>query len=133
MKIKKLLQDLNALSLPSDQFAVTSSGCMAVRGLREANDLDLVISDMLLAKLSKQFKVEQKPNCIKIQLTPNIEAVGGFSDKPSAEEQIASADNIGGVRFVNLETVKMFKKRRGGDKDLVDIELIDKYLETDEL
>ena len=38
---KKLLEELRKLNLPGGQYAVFSSGPMAVRGIKLANDIDI--------------------------------------------------------------------------------------------
>jgi hypothetical protein len=62
MQFEKLLNELKKLNLPPDEFAITSSGCLAVRGIREANDLDLVVSDKLFDDLSKRKNIIKEFN-----------------------------------------------------------------------
>ncbi|MFH0937224.1 MAG: hypothetical protein V1808_02940 [Candidatus Daviesbacteria bacterium] len=132
MKFSKLLEELNALNLPKDQYAITSSGPLAVREIREAADLDLIITDDLMKKLARKYPITPGPPCDKI-IIGNIEILGNFSlyndsSLVSTQEQINTADIISGHPFVNLEIVKKFKEKSGREKDLKDIELIDQYL-----
>jgi len=46
----------------------------------------------------------------------------------SLEEMIKTADIIGGHRFLNLLLLRKFKAKKGREKDLKDIELIDQHL-----
>lgn len=44
MKFEQLLEKLKRLNLPSEQYAIFGSGPMAVRDLKEANDIDLIVT-----------------------------------------------------------------------------------------
>ena len=56
----KFLEELKKLNFAKDKFAVFGSGCLAVRNLRENNDIDLIVKDDLWEELAKQFPVEEK-------------------------------------------------------------------------
>lgn len=132
MRFDLLLEQLKKLDLPTDQFAVTSSGPMAVRGIREAQDLDIVVTDKLWVELSKKYQIIPKDLCDTLQIG-DVEVLGNFSKNPTSgiatvDEQINTADIIEGVRFVNLDLITRFKQKLGREKDLKDIELIKKYL-----
>lgn len=127
------MKELKKLNLPSDQFAVMSSGVLAVRGLREARDLDLVVTRNLWSMLSSKYPIEKHDKGYFISLDKNIEAVGGRlesqeKDFIQMEGQIRKADIIDGVRYVRLGDVIKFKKRLGRKKDYKDIEHINEYL-----
>ncbi|MBU4381382.1 hypothetical protein L6255_02740 [Candidatus Parcubacteria bacterium] len=51
MKIDILLEELDKLNLPKDQYAITSSGSLAIRGIREANDLDIIVTPKVWKEL----------------------------------------------------------------------------------
>ena len=61
----KYLQELKQLNLPADQFAVFGSGPLAIRNIRESNDIDLIVKEKLWQKLSQKYKVEDNK---KIQI-----------------------------------------------------------------
>lgn len=134
MKFKLLLKQLRGLKLPVDQFAVTSSGPMAVRGIREARDLDIVVTDKLWEELSKKYPVIPRDLCDTLHVG-DVEILGNFSKNPNSgiatvDEQINTADVIDGIRFVNLNLIIKFKQELGREKDLKDIKLIKEYLDT---
>ncbi|MFV1917075.1 MAG: hypothetical protein ACC618_01105 [Patescibacteria group bacterium] len=138
MKLELLIDELNSLNLPRDLFAVTSSGAMAVRGLREANDIDVLVTEELWKKLASKYPLRRTPKGFFIKLSKNVEVMGGWSntqknDLEGAGRQIKNAERIDGIRFVRLSDVKKFKKKVGRKKDFEDIKLIDSYLKSGSL
>lgn len=131
MTFDLLLKELDSLNLPNDEYAVTSSGTLAVRGIREAADIDLIVTDKLWSELATKYPVLDLGDCKSIK-TGNLEILGDFKGDRlySTEEQIDKADLIGGHRYVNLGMIKEFKKALGREKDVRDLELIDNYLKT---
>ena len=130
MRIDILLAELDKLNLPKDQYAITSSGILAIRGIREANDLDIIVSPKLWEELSKKYPIK-KEGFESIE-TGNIQILwkGSFftdSEIATIEEQIDTADIIQGYRFVNLNLIKKFKKIGGREKDKKDLRLIKSY------
>jgi len=120
----KYLEELKKLNLPIDQFAIFGSGPLAVRGLRENDDLDIVASEELWNQLTEKYKpVSDKE--IKIGSIQIFKHWRPWFD--DSRELIESADLINGVRFVNLADVKKWKSAMGREKDLADIKLIDKF------
>lgn len=126
--LQKLLQKLGKLNLPKDKFVVFGSAVLAAHGIREARDLDLVVTRDLFDELTKKFPLDSfedgSPRIligeIEIMLDPGF----GFD----TEEWIKNADVIDGVRFVKLEDLMEWKKKMGREKDLKDIKLIEDYL-----
>jgi len=127
-KILKLLEKLEKLNLPKDKFAIYGSGPLGIRGIREINDLDLIVTADLWDELSKAYPVEGPDNKQRIWFG-EIEIVGN-TVLYKAEKMIKEADIIDGVRYVNLETIMKCKKKMGRKKDLKDIKLIKNYLKN---
>ena len=125
----KLLSQLKKLNLSTDQFAIFGSGPLAVRGIRESKDLDLIARKALWDKLAKKYPpVPEKPYCIRIG---DLEIFNQW--KPwfeNADELIDSADIFDGIRYVKLDYVIHWKKAMGREKDLSDLKLIEQYLST---
>lgn len=124
-----LLRELDKLNLPKDKYAITNSGCLAVRGIRNANDVDIIVSDDLFNQLSiKHIVTKSDTGAGKINISENVEVIGNFKSPPYAEELIESSDIIDNRRYVELKWIRYFKEKRGREKDLNDIKLIDEYL-----
>lgn len=130
MQFQKLLQELRALNLPTDQYVIIGSGPLAIRNLREAQDLDILASDSLWNELSQKYPVipQIPPDIEKIQIG-NIEFVGkGSSYLSSKDEIFKTADFIDGFPYLNLNLLKKFKLKMAREKDLKDVELIDQFI-----
>jgi len=132
MNIFKKLQELN---FPLGEYVLVGSGPLAARGLREANDLDIAVTDKLWQQLiaSGNYKTEEKYG--RLFLTERnsddvdiIKQLDWDAYLTSVEEAIAGADIIQGFPFLNIaETIK-FKTALGRKKDFKDILMLEDYL-----
>ena len=125
---------MRKLNLPIGQYAVTSSGPMGIRELREIGDIDLVLSDNLWTELAAIYPIQVKNGITTLKISDDIEALGHGSifaaaqSGPSIAEQIAAAELIDGLPFVHLETILDFKRQMNRPKDAPDIEAIETWL-----
>src|SRR3989338_11261459 len=123
MGLQELLQELKALRLPAEDYAIFGSSPLAVRGIRDCNDLDIVVSARLWEELSSQYAPAGK----KIEIG-NLEFwrdwMPWFSPA-EVDEIIASAECIDDVPFAKLPYVIELKKKMGREKDKRDLVLID--------
>jgi len=120
----KHLAVLKKINLSVGQYAVFGSGPLAVRGIRPANDLDLIVKDELWRELNKKYPSLDNRS-IKIgKIEVYRDWLPWLSDK---DQLIDSAEIFDGVPFVKLEYVLAWKKKMGRDKDLADIKLIENY------
>jgi hypothetical protein len=132
MEFQKLVNQLKELNLPQDKYLVVGSGSMAAHGIREANDFDVLVTFDLWDSYAKNNTIVMSGKTENIMFG-DIQLLGHGSmyripEIASVEEMMETADIIDGIRFLNLELVKKFKANEGREKDLKDIELIDKYL-----
>ena len=126
VKFKNFLNKLRELDLPDEEYAIFGSGPLAVRGLREARDLDVIVTCKLYEKLRDKYPEKDKGIMIG-----DIEIISPHSsvvDNP--EEIIKRAETIGGFKFALLNDIMEWKKKRGREKDFKDIKLIQGYLEN---
>jgi len=130
---QRMLEDLDALNLPSNQYAITSSGPLAIRNIREAGDIDIIVSDNLWKELSKRYSVHHLSYNDSIEIG-NIQILGNWENdlerKYSTTEQIETADVFGGRRYVNLKIILHYKKLGTREKDARDVSLINEYLKN---
>jgi hypothetical protein len=130
MGFKELLTELKKLNLPKDQFAIFGGGPMSVRGLKEANDIDIIVKKELWDGLAKKYPYVKKNNSYLIKIGDDLEIYSDWLPWFPIEDidmLIDTADVIDGIRYVKLENVIRWKKEYARDKDLKDIKLIEKW------
>ena len=137
MNLEKLrfLDELNALNLPKEEYALGGSAPLVVRGLKEINqDLDLLVTRKLWNALAKKAPIQifengtQRGEYISIGNIDFIKCLIGVSETET-ELVLNQAEVIEGYRFVTLEDVIKWKKILNRDKDLQTIRLIEEYLQ----
>ncbi len=132
--LKTLFEGLDALEFPKDEYVIVGSGPLGIRGIREVHDLDIVVSDRLWKKLSEKYEIlDGDPGTKKMYIPTSIEILGGPSfisdgQTPTVEEMIKGAEFINGYPFMTLQYTIFFKLRRGREKDLRDLLLIEDWM-----
>ena len=131
MNIDILLSELDKLNIPIDKFAITSSGSMGIRNIREIGDLDIIVYPEIWQDLSKKYKIVIENN-INFIYIGNIQVIGDKSIYANQKfgdiiNQIDNADLINGHRYVQLKTVLEIKKQKNQPKDINDVKLIEEY------
>lgn len=122
----RFLDELKQLKLPTDKFAIFGSGPMGVRGLKEVDDLDIIVKPGLWDELAKKY-APMEGKYIKIG---NIEIFRNWQPWfDMIDTLIDTADYIDGYRYVKLEYVLKWKKMYNREKDRKDVEIIEKYLD----
>jgi hypothetical protein len=121
--------------LPVEHYAITSSGPMGIRDIREIGDIDIICDQFLWDKLAADCEVFYEFGVTKIRIAPNIEALGEKSfyynfdaSDPSVDEQIKNCEIIDGLPFVDLKYILYFKTKMDRAKDKTDAILIKEYL-----
>jgi len=100
---------------------------MAVRGIRESEDLDIIVKQDLWNILAQKYptSLHHNPTCLKIG---NIEVYKDWLElSDRIDEMIDTAETIADFPFVRLKYVVEWKTQFGREKDLKDIGLIQKY------
>lgn len=135
MNFKAQFEDLKKLNLPKDQFVVVSSGALSVRGIRDSNDLDVIVTELLWNKMAKEYPIIVNDFGVQtLELNSEIEILNpaqsmfGNSTIVPIDEIFEKADEFDGIKFINLDHLKRIKIKFGREKDLRDTELIDEYL-----
>ncbi len=132
MNIFKKLKELN---FPLGEYVLVGSGPLAARGIREASDLDIAVTDKLWRQLfdSGHYKTEERygrlflaeKNSEDVDIIKQLD----WEDYPTTvEEAIKSADIIQGFPFLNISETIKFKTALGREKDFRDIEMLKDYL-----
>lgn len=127
-KFGELLNEFQNLDLSDGEYAIFGSGPLAVRGLREAGDLDIVVTDSLYQKLKEKYPEKEK-GTIKLGKIEIISPQNSIIENPQGI--IKRAELIKGLRFVRLEDIIVWKKKMGREKDFKDIKLIEEYFKNE--
>ncbi|MFP4539720.1 MAG: hypothetical protein ACLFNN_02170 [Candidatus Paceibacterota bacterium] len=124
--MKELLAEFAKLNIPDGQYAIYGSGPLAIRGIREARDLDVVVRDGFYQELIKEYPEKEKGkieiNAGDIEIFP---AWNSLINEP--EEVIGRAELIEGFRFITIEDLVIWKKELDREKDHKDLKLIKRY------
>ena len=127
---KKLFQKVKELDLPLGRYALFGSAPMGVRGLKECQDIDIIVNKELWDKFSKKLEWEKKKSIDSgseylqnndIELWKDWKAGARVWD---IENLISEAEIIDDLPFVKLERVLEWKKSNGRNKDIKDLKII---------
>lgn len=116
-KLESFKKKLLAHNFFLDQFIIDSSSTLALYGLRDVNDIDFMT-------VSREYEV------IEDDINSNHHSYIHFYET-TIDDLVLNPDNYfiyNDVKFVTLNTLRVFKKNRNEGKDQLDIKLIDSVL-----
>ena len=128
---------IRELKLPLGHYAITGSGALGIRNLREIADIDIIVSAELWDVLAKEYGITEDDVTLKIVIKNGvIEAFcedSFFIQKkepqdPNVQERIAQAEIIDGLPFEALNHIIYYKRKMGREKDLEDISLLEGWI-----
>ena len=123
---------IKALGLPDGQFVVIGSGVMDALGLREAQDIDLVVRHELfeLLKADKAWNVgeEHGETVLTHEDVEDWLGWGTADGQPNFDVLYDGGITIDDIRFANPEFVRDWKRAANRPKDIEDIRLLEDYL-----
>lgn len=129
---QEIIEKVKTLQLPEGEYIVFGSCPLALANLREAGDVDMLVSLNLFEDLQKRGwqlldkGKDDKPLTYDIFEAHNNWNFDGYSR--TLEQLLATADAVDGVPFASLQEVRAWKVASNRPKDLNDIALIDSYL-----
>jgi hypothetical protein len=129
---------VRSLGLPEGSYLIIGGSCLAIHGIRESNDIDIVVTPEQFEKLREQgWEIDQsfKQKWGRERLTRGpFEVYTEVSREDGtyvpAAELIPKAEMIDGLPFMPLIDVIFFKQVNGRPKDIQDIALIEDYLQS---
>lgn len=103
-------------------------------GLREANDIDLLVSEDMYEMLGKKGwqKVYKGPNDTPL-VYDVFEAHNNWnfnSYNPTLIDLLANASEVDNIFFASISDVQKWKTASGRPEDFADLKLIEAYLAT---
>jgi len=128
----EIIKQVKTLGFTRGSYIVFGSCPMAIVGIRESSDIDLLVSHELFDDLKSLGwqQIEKSPNDRPL-VKDDFEAHKNWdfsSYKPTLQHLLKSADIIDGIPFASLNEVLRWKTASGRPKDITDIKLINKYL-----
>jgi len=130
-----IFKQLKELNFPIGQYVV-AGGTMAAHGIRDAHDLDIIVTPNLYKRLLKEGYVQCTcEQCMRtsrlmlkrgnVDILPNFMFGNYIGD---TNLLIKEADMINGYPFIQLTEFIKFKKELGRPKDFDDIKLMEEYI-----
>lgn len=126
-----LVKKVNSLNLPKGKYVVVGSGILGILGLREVNDIDLVVDPDILYRFLKtgDWRKEEKYGTVflhKGDITM-FSRLSWEDYQTTREEAIETAEYIQGIPFLNIKETIKFKKALNREKDKRDIKILESY------
>ncbi len=132
MTEKEISEKVKTLNFPTGSYIVFGSCPMALAGIREVGDIDMLVNEACFQKCHEMgWKELVKSPADKPLVFEDFEAHPNWNFsryKPTLEHLLATAAIVDGVPFASLDEVQKWKVGSGRPKDLVDIKLIDDYM-----
>jgi hypothetical protein len=133
MNKQQIIKQVKALHLPAGSYIVFGSCPLAAVGIRESNDIDLLVTEDVLEELKGRGwrQIDKGGANDKPYVHGVFEAHSNWnfsSYRPTLRHLLQTANRINGVPFASLEEVRKWKLSSGRPKDYTDIKLIDSYL-----
>jgi hypothetical protein len=136
-KNENLFNNLKELNLPIGEYAIFGSGPMGIRDLREMHDIDIIITEKIYNEYVRKNGWEVKNiyennDCFRGLVNHNlcIEMWKDWYTGWDIIELIKESEIIKGLPFIKLEQLLKWKKFFAKEKDLKDVEIIEKFLST---
>src|SRR3989344_5315772 len=121
MNFLNYTKEVRKMNLPLGKYAILGSGPLAIRGIRDSKDIDLIVTPELYFIIKKQkgwkirfaygnFFLRKKP----VEIWKKI---GFWKNKINIQNFINRSELIDGLPYVNLEDFIYWKKIAGRKKD----------------
>ncbi|HKL23750.1 MAG TPA: hypothetical protein VJ912_00250 [Candidatus Nanoarchaeia archaeon] len=122
-KINKIL----SLNLPKNKYCVYGGFAMELRGIRKADDIDILVKKDLWENLKKKytFNLTNKGRSIEVGDIEIWKELEPYITNP--DKIIDNSKEIQGIKTISLDDLIEFKKAYSREKDLNDIQLIKEY------
>lgn len=127
LKEQQILDKLKSLNFPVDDYCVMTGAALVLYGVREETaDIDIGCNARLFAELLQRgFNTEQRNEHKGIVIDKCVEIFEGWlPDRKTL---------IKGIPVADILEIRKYKEQLGRDKDLKDIELINRFLNKKKL
>lgn len=122
-----IVSRVKKLEFPLDELVVIGSGILDALNLREADDIDLVVSGALFETLLKTGNYQHgEKSDERFLIKDDVEIWESWGVTNTFDSLKADAEIIDGIMFVNRRFLIDWKLHKGRAKDLRDVELLRK-------
>ncbi|HYE23447.1 MAG TPA: hypothetical protein VEA92_03320 [Candidatus Paceibacterota bacterium] len=126
------IERVRALGLPEGHYMVCGSAILELFGIRQAGDIDLLVSPDLFSRLESEYGWIRNEKYSTTLDTPDHSAgakqsLDFMKENPTLEEMLPGAYLQEGIPFMSLDQLKDAKLQLKREKDLRDLQLIDEY------
>jgi hypothetical protein len=126
---KEFLRKFDQLEIPKKEYVFIASATLAIRDIREAQDLDILVTKKVFKNLKKRYKNKiKKEPYERIEIDELEIGYDWRGDEEKVKDWIQNAENVSGYQCMKLKDVIKLKKELGREKDKKDIKLIEDYL-----
>ena len=133
MTKEEIISKVKKLNLPKGSYIVFGSCPLAIVGIREANDIDLLVSQKLYEKLRdlgwQQIRKGQNDTPLVYDVFEAHDNWNFSLYSPTLKDLLANAIEVDEISFASIEDVRKWKVSSGRAKDNIDIKLIDSYFD----
>lgn len=132
------MEIIGTLDLPAGHYAVFGGAILAMLDIREANDIDLFVDDLLFKRfvsdgwqtLSENGRPSYVSTVIDSEKVQAFRVWEGGDWRPDINSYISDPQVIEGIPFMPLDELYKWKYATRRPKDLEDLEFIDSYREA---
>ena len=122
---QRLLKKFDELGLSNEEYVILGSGVLAVRNIRDVQDLDILVLPKTYEKLAEKYSQYQENDSLVFQgMDISYKLKWEFSEA----DFFQNSEIIDDHRFLSLEKLLEFKQLLWRQKDEEDIILIQKYM-----
>ncbi|MEO8105270.1 MAG: hypothetical protein ABI602_02945 [Candidatus Saccharibacteria bacterium] len=116
-------QEILNLNLPKDSFIVVGSGILGALGIRESNDIDMIVTQSVFDLLDRSGW--KHGNWVdQVVLQKGLFDIGTLWMGKTLDGLIKDATIIGGIPYLSLDDLLTWKREKLRPKDIRDVELI---------
>ena len=119
-------QEILNLNLPKDSFIVVGSGILDALGIRDSNDIDMIVSQEDFELLGRSGW-EQGTWFDQVTFKKGMFDVGTHWMGKKLEGLIKNASTIDDVPYLSLDDLLVWKCKKSRPIDLLDVDLILAY------
>jgi hypothetical protein len=128
------LDQLTKLQLPERSYMIMGSGILEALNIRMAEDIDMVVNQEAYTYFLDAGWTERiASNGAKGLERGIFQAYDRWSDEgvvKTLDELLINAEWVNGIPFNSLARLSLYKKRRGREKDIADLELIERFMSS---